>query len=160
MGDVFSFNWPLYAAAGVVFVGAVATLWLAPWPAVMILSGFAAAGCVWFLLGSLGVSHWVYDRSDLYRWNWLVRAFEGAAPRRFILCHAGYDEASGLLKAKYPEGDWRVLDHYDAPTMTEPSIHRARRRYPPTAETVAARFDRWPLEASAAGVVFGMLAIH
>ena len=44
--------------------------------------------------------------------------------------------------------------------MTEPSIRRARRIYPPVAGTVQAPFDRWPVSTGSTGIIFGLLAIH
>lgn len=44
--------------------------------------------------------------------------------------------------------------------MTEASIRRARKRFPPTAGTKSAPFDKWPVAAQSLDVVFGLLAIH
>ncbi len=149
------FNWPFYAAAfGTLLLAVIA---FAYFP--LIASG-VIAGCVYFLIGSLGVSHWVYDVSDLYRWKWLGRALRNSRLLEMVLCHSGFDEASAMLKQKFPDASWRVIDHYDPLTMTEASIRRARKLFPPTAGTLAAKFDVWPLEDSSVDVVFGMLAIH
>ncbi len=102
----------------------------------------------------------MYDRSDLYRWKWLGRVLGGAKIKRAIFCHAGFDEASESLRVHFPEVDWVVLDHYDEARMSEPSIQRARRLYPPTSETLAAAFDRWPTDDKSADAVLGLLAIH
>lgn len=149
------FNWPFYATAFAVLLLAVLAFERFP----LIASG-AIAGCVYFLIGSLGVSHWVYDLSDLYRWTWLGRALRGSRLQEMVVCHSGFDEASAMLKQRFPEADWRVIDHYDPATMTEASIRRARRLFPPTEGTLPARFDAWPLADSSVDVVFGMLAIH
>lgn len=149
------FNWPFYAAAfGVLLIAVLAFAYF-----LLIASG-VIAGCVYFLIGSLGVSHWVYDVSDLYRWKWLERALRNSRLREMVLCHSGFDEASAMLKQKFPDVSWRVIDHYDPLTMTEASIRRARKLFPPTAGTLAAKFNAWPLEDSSVDVVFGMLAIH
>jgi hypothetical protein len=149
------FNWPFYAAAGAVLWVALATIGYFP-----VVGSLAIAGCVYFLVGSLGVSHWVYDRSELYQWSWLNRALGNAEVGEMVLCHSGFDEASAILKQKFPQSAWRVLDHYDPATMTEASIRRARKLFPPTEGTSAARFDHWPLADASQEVVFGMLAIH
>jgi SAM-dependent methyltransferase len=149
------FNWPFYAAAlGVLLIALVA---IGYFP---LMGSLVIAGCVYFLIGSLGVSHWVYDRSDLYRWVWLDRALGNARTGEMALCHSGFDETSAMLKQKFPQSGWRVLDHYDPAIMTEASIRRARKLFPPTAGTIPAEFDRWPLADGSQDVVFGMLAIH
>ncbi len=149
------FNWPFYAMAGGVLLAAILVTGYFP-----VGGGLVLTGCAYFLLGSLGVSHWVYDCSDLYRWSWLDRALGDSPAGILALCHSGFDEASEMLKRKFPISEWRVLDHYDPATMTEASIRRARRLFPPTSGTVAARFDRWPLVDGSLDVVFGILAIH
>lgn len=157
---IVRFNWPFYAAALLVLLGAAVgmlgtgNLWLRAG------CGLAFGGAAWFLAGSLGVSHLVYDRSDLYRWAWLERACAGTAPARAIFCHSGFDEASEVLRARWPGTQWRVLDHFDAGRMTEPSIRRARALFPPTRGTQAASFDRWPCADGEADLVLGLLAIH
>ena len=65
-----------------------------------------------------------------------------------------------MLKQKFPQAAWSVLDHYDPAIMTEASIRRARKLFPPTEGTISAKFDRWPLADASQNVVFGMLAIH
>ncbi len=149
------FNWPFYAAALAVLLMALPVIGWFP-----LVGSLAIAGCVYFLIGSLGVSHWVYDRSDLYRWTWLDRALGNARTREMALCHSGFDEASAMLKQKFPQAGWRVLDHYDPAVMTEASIRRARKLFPPTEGTISATFDRWPLADGSQDVIFGMLAIH
>jgi hypothetical protein len=113
-----------------------------------------------FLISSLAVSHHIYDRSDLYRWTWLQRALSGAARSQFIFCHSGFDEASRCLREELGEVRWLVLDHFDATHMTESSIRRARRMFPPVPGTASAAFNRWPVASQGADVIFGLLAIH
>ncbi len=152
------FNWPFYAAAAgfmvLGWIGVAAGGWLA------VAGASVVMGCCYFLIGSLGVSHWVYDLSDLYQWAWLDRALGNSRVEKLALCHSGFDEASVMLKRKFPQAAWQVLDHYDPATMTEASIRRARKLYPPTAGTVASRFYQWPVEDAKLDVVFGLLAIH
>jgi len=155
---IVHFNWPFYVAALLVFLVSIAGLFTGGIPALG--SCLVLLGCLWLLVGSLGVSHWVYDRSDLYRWAWLSRALRNKSPENILLCHSGFDEASEMLKPLFPAAKWTVLDHFDPAVMTEASIHRARKLFPPTPGTVAARYDHWPLPAGTQDVVFGLLAIH
>lgn len=155
---IAAFNWPFYAtAAGIIVSGCLAVL---AGGFFAVAGAIAVAGCSYFLVGSLGVSHWVYDRSDLYRWAWLDRALKASRINRIVLCHSGFDEVSEMLKRRYPQAEWMVLDHFDPATMTEASIRRARNNYPPTAGTVSARFDRWPVADASQDTVLGLLAIH
>jgi len=159
MWTIARFNWPLYGAALAVLIGAGTGM--------VLVTGFfkfllaiAGACAAYFILVSLGVSHWVYDRSDLYRWSWLGCALNGGAIRQAISCHSGFDETSAELRQQFSGAQWTILDHYDAARMTEPSIRRARALYPPTTGTLACAYDAWPLAAGSADVVFALLAIH
>ena len=157
---IVRFNWPFYGIAVVVFAAAVVGMfvWRDPW--VLAFFGAIAMGSGYFVFVSLGVSHLIYDRSDLYGWQWLERVLGGGEVRRVVFCHAGFDEASDALREKLPGAEWRLLDHHDPATMTEASIRRARKLYPPTEGTEAAPFSQWPIGDEWADGVFGLLAIH
>jgi len=160
MHTVFRFNWPLYLAAGVVFLAAIVGLCFAGSTVLKLACAPAMAGAAYFLFVSLGVSHLIYDRSDLYRWRWFQRALPGPRPERIVVCHSGFDEVSEALKHQLRPAEFVVLDHFDAEHMTEPSIQKARRLFPPTPGTLSAPFDQWPLASGSADIVFGLLAIH
>jgi hypothetical protein len=159
MITIARFNWPFYLAALAMFVAAGSVIFLTSGP--LRAASAVAFGCAaYFIFVSLGVSHFVYDCSDLYRWSWLGRATHGAPVRQAIFCHSGFDETSPELRERFSEVQWTILDHYDPERMTEPSIHRARSSFPPTPGTLACRYNAWPLPANSADVVFGLLAIH
>jgi len=160
MWTIVRFNWPFYAVAlvSLVICGTGAVCWwgsFAGWAL-----GLVCGGVVYFLIGSLGVAHFIYDRSDLYRFGWLVRALGEKRVRRGIFCHSGFDEVSAMVREMISPGQWLVIDHYDEALMGEPSIRRARRAFPPDGGTVAAGFDRWPADDGWADVIFGILAVH
>lgn len=159
MLTIVRFNWPLYGVALAVMTTAGTGIFLVT-GFLKVVSAIAFAGATYFIVVSLGVSHLIYDRSELYRWSWLGRALTGASVRQGIFCHSGFDETSADLREQLGNAEWVVLDHYDAERMTEPSIHRARALFPPTAGTFACNHDAWPPAAKPADVVFALLAIH
>ena len=154
------FNWPFYVAAMAVLLASLAGLIFVSTLIAKLVSAATMAGAAYFFFGSLGISHLIYDRSDLYRWRWLDRALRGAKIHRAIFCHSGFDETSEELRARLDEVEWLILDHFDETQMTEASIRRARRMFPPTPRTQSAASDRWPVAAESADMVFGLLAIH
>ena len=160
MMTIAQFNWPFYAVAVAVLIASLAGLFLLPGPALKVICGLAFAVAAYFLCGSLGASHLIYDRSDLYRWGWLDDALRGANLRQAIYCHSGFDEASAALREKFGDVQWQILDHFDENQMTEASIRRARAMFPPTHGTLPSRHDAWPVAAESADVVLGLLAIH
>jgi len=160
MSTIARFNWPFYIAAIAVSIASFAGVFLLAGVALKVACSVVLVSAAWFLFGSLGVSHLIYDRSELYRWSWLERALRGANVRQAILCHCGFDEASAALRKLLSDVQWHVLDHFDAERMTEPSIRRARAMFPPTPSTVPSRYDAWPVAAESTDVVLGLLAIH
>ncbi len=160
MLTIVRFNWPFYLVAAMVLVASIILFFTTNGVAIKWASGCVLLGAAYFVVVSLGVSHYVYDRSDLYRWAWLERALRGTVPERAIVSHSGFDEVSVPLRERDAAIRWVVLDHFDERTMTEPSIRRARRSFPPASGTIPSPFDRWPLQTGSSDVVFGILAIH
>jgi SAM-dependent methyltransferase len=95
------------------------------WVRMLLCAGAVMAA--WWTLASLLVSHWVYDRSTLYRWDWIEEMLE-RAPVRWAHLHCGLDESSSSLRELFPQSEGEVLDFYDGTTMSEPSIALARRQ--------------------------------
>jgi SAM-dependent methyltransferase len=155
-------NWSYYFVALLVLLVALMVHATASVPALKLACAAAAFGSAYFVLGSLGVSYVVYDRSDLYRWKWLSRALGDSSRKHVIVCHTGFDESSESLRHELGSETmrWIVLDHFDATRMTEPSIRRARELCPPAHGIIAAAFDRWPTESESADLIFALLAIH
>src|SRR5437879_13877568 len=73
MLQILEFNWPWYAVVLAMLLlacGALASLSLSPWMRRIITAGM---GCATLWAGvSLFVSHWIYDRSPLRRWDWIA----------------------------------------------------------------------------------------
>jgi SAM-dependent methyltransferase len=97
--------------------------WAAP-PALLLASATLA-----LTASSLLVSHYVYDRSALAGWSWLLPQLV-APPRRWAALHAGLDEATPALRRLFPGAAGVALDVFDAREMPEPSIAVARRLEP------------------------------
>jgi hypothetical protein len=160
MLTIARFNWPFYVAAIAVMIPSLAGSWLLFRADLRVASAVTFSVAAYFLFGSLGVSHFVYDRSDLYRWDWLERALRGVNMRQAIFCHCGFDDASPALCQRFSGVQWQLLDHFDQQQMTEASIRRARAMFPPVPGTLSSRYDAWPLAADSADVVIALLAIH
>jgi hypothetical protein len=160
MLTIVRFNWPFYVAAIAVMMASFAGWVLLSRPDLRAACAITFAAAAYFLICSLSVSHFIYDRSDLYRWGWLERALRGANMRQAIFCHCGFDEASPALGKRFGDVQWHLLDHFDPQQMTEASIHRARAMFPPTPGTLPSRYDAWPLAANSADVVLALLAVH
>lgn len=158
VGNILRFNWPFYALA---LAGA----------ALLTAAGFAVGGRLSLLAFaalaalavttavSLLVSAYVYDLSGLYELKWLDRIGVEAG-ERMVNIHAGFDETSALLRRRYPDARWTVLDVYDPEKHTEPSIRRARRAHPPSPGDLSADTVELPLPSASQAAIFLILAAH
>ncbi|MGW7001884.1 class I SAM-dependent methyltransferase [Streptomyces sp. NPDC054933] len=150
---VLAYNWPMYtagsaaAAAGAVIGRRCRAAWV------------GSALAVWWLAASLVASHRVYDRSDLHSWRWLDAVLPGG-PGRHLVVSAGLDEASAVLRARYPRAPQTIADLYDGLPVAEPSLRRARRRVPPRPGSLPARAQRLPGADASYDTVIAPFAVH
>jgi SAM-dependent methyltransferase len=160
VSNIIRFNPGFYVVGGLTILAGSAGMWLVGrfMPDGILLGGWIALAIAgWWFCASLAVSFWIYDLSGLYRWDWLSRRL----PREnaeILVAHAGFDEVTLSLRRRFPT--WRVtpLDFHDATRMTEPSIRRARRRYPPLPDTILASLEAWPIDQPIECVLFSLSA--
>jgi SAM-dependent methyltransferase len=158
--QIFVYNWHFYAATVVLDLFA-AVIWIRiSLPAGIRVAAFLIAGVATFwALSSLLVSHYVYDRSHLYEWNWLAEVLE-RRPDCWSNIHAGLDQTSDALRRLFPATRSRILDIYIPEEMTEPSIERARRRASAAARTERANPFELPLDDNECDTIFLIFAAH
>lgn len=158
---VVRFNWPLYVVSSLVVL---ALLLLA------MQSSFAGGVRAAFLLSSVLVllqtllsllaSHWVYDRSALRDWRFLVESLNEQDSLCIVNVHSGYDETSGALRQLFTKADIATVDLYPALGRREPSIVRARELYPPGAKSICETISDWPLTDSSVDFILIAFAAH
>lgn len=156
--QILQFNWRMYAATAV-GACAVAGAWRVVPEAVRMLLLMVLAPAASWMIASLAVSHYVYDRFPLYDLHWMERAL-GHAPRRWINIHAGWDETSGLLEAIFPDAVGEAVDLFDPRVMTEASIREARKASRAVVPTTPAKFDALPFESGTVDTAFVIFAAH
>ncbi|MEM6768481.1 MAG: class I SAM-dependent methyltransferase, partial [Bacteroidota bacterium] len=108
------------------------------------------------LLITLVVSGYVYDVSDLYQLNFLPTS----SPKSILNIHAGFDEVSPILKSKFPKSKLTICDFYDPGLHTEVSIKRARKAYPPSADTIKVKTNSLPFADNSYDIIVAFLAAH
>ncbi len=158
--QIVRYNWSLYVAAifgSLLVVGLVVVTHPPTVLAGLLILG-AIAALFWLAL-SLAVSHYVYDRSDLYRWQW-IRERIAPNPGHVVNIHAGLDETSLALQEMYPAAEVTILDIYDPAEMPEPSIARARREARSMLASVSADFRKLPLQTASADLVTVIFVAH
>ncbi len=156
MLKILRFNWKRYALT---LIGCAVALGIAdhlsPWLGAAVVAG-AIFAVLWSIF-SLVVSHWVYDRSEIYRWNWIATWF-CAPPKRWVHLHAGLDDSSECIRTLFPETEGTVVDIFDPAEMTEASIVEARKISRVSGEH--ADFKHLPLKDEAADAVFLIFTAH
>ena len=158
--QIVRYNWTLYIVAVLVATLVVLLVDVVHPPAALAgLLILGAVAAVFWLVLSLAVSHYVYDRSDLYRWEW-IRDRVAPGPRHVVNIHAGLDETRLALQEMYPAAEVTILDIYDPAEMPEPSIARARREPRATVASVKAEFRRLPLATASADLVTVVFVAH
>jgi SAM-dependent methyltransferase len=160
VSSIVRFNWGYYATSALVLAAAFAihSVQALPWwlRTSAICGGIAL---VFWTCSSLLVSWYVYDVAGVTRWGWM-RDRLGLAPSRWANVHAGLDQSTTALRRLYPGSEGVVIDIYDAKTMTEPSIARARRIYPATEPFEQGQVRHLPLPDSDRDAVFLLFAAH
>lgn len=152
--NIIRFNWHVYTLTFI-------TIWIGCM-AGNCLNGYSQLVC-WICVAiaslsfivSLSVSHYIYDRSQLYDFDWIkTNMTKGIV----INIHSGFDESSFLLEQRFPNARFMVWDFYDPKKHTEPSIKRARKIYP--SEGIAINTENVPQTDSTVELVFLLFAAH
>ena len=164
--QILQFNWRFYAVTvSCVALALLALPFLPLWERAGVLTG--AAPALFWMVSSLLVSHYVYDRFPLYDLHWIARVLS-RPPRHWINIHCGLDETSGLLTGIFPDAFGRVVDIFDAQVMTETSIRQASRQAGRQARggksgaipAMQARFDDLVFGANRFDAAFCIFAAH
>ncbi|GAB7188502.1 hypothetical protein ATKI12_8333 [Kitasatospora sp. Ki12] len=156
--EVVRYNWPLYAAGVLTAAGGWAAARHLPRPAAVLARAGAATAAAHLAVSTLAT--WcVYDRSELYTYDWLP-ALLPDGPGTHLVISAGLDEASPRISTRHPAARQHIADLYDPALTTEGSIRRARRRVPPAPGTVPARPGALPARTSSLDTVFAVFAAH
>lgn len=156
--NIIRFNWHFYVVAGIsVLLAIIASLYLEK-----VLSSVAmilASGILVSTGISLLVSYYVYDRSHLYDFTWMGH-LDAAHATCVMNVHAGFDETSCIIKEKLPSAELKVFDFYNPAKHTEVSIERARKAYPPFADTVKVSTSTLPVGDKSIDMSFNIFALH
>ncbi len=158
VGNIIRFNWHFYLLSLLLVTGYLLFKSLLP-PAVAKPAGWMCWVAIAMILLSLLTSWYVYDFSGLYQLQWLVIP-EGEAHKTILNIHAGFDETSGLIRARFPDHALFVFDFYDPKKHTELSVRRARKAYGPYPGTLPVSTSRLPLPDRSMGTVLVILSAH
>jgi hypothetical protein len=157
--NILRFNYEFFVAATCVVVGCLIGAWGFEGKTAPSLCMLVAAAVAFASLISLVASWWIYDFSSLYSFSWmdpLLPSVSGPA----LNIHAGFDETSELLHARYPHLSLEVMDFYDPIRHTERSIRRARRVQPPYPGTQQVSPSTLVLAPNKYVAIFLILAVH
>jgi SAM-dependent methyltransferase len=160
VAQIVRYNWPFYIVGGSVTIAAAIVVAGTELPGPVrpaLLAGLGLA--LFWIVGSLATSYYVYDRSSLYRWGWIARHFPSRLAR-WANIHSGLDETTPALRAIFPDGAFDVIDIYDPVEMTEASIRRARAMAHPVHAATPAHCETLPLADGGCDAIFLIFAAH
>jgi SAM-dependent methyltransferase len=159
MLQIIDFNWPWYAGG---MTGFLAICWVVrhlPLPVWLTAAAFTGSACaVGWLVFSLLISHWVYDRSPLRRWDWIAGCLP--PPNDAVSIHAGFDESGVHLARIFPNAHLRSWDVYRPEVMTEGSIARARKLGANPNSAILVNLHRLPPPDLSLDAIFLIFAAH
>ena len=153
---IFLYNWPLFLGT---WLGAVVVALLPlPSPLRWVVAAGAVFAVAWSLF-SLGVSHFIYDRSSLLAGKWVAPLLDAPSIARWASIDAGLDAEVDLGRVM---GGARVatLDIFSAEFMSAGSIRRARERTPRAHVAQAASPIALPLENDSLDAVTVVFSAH
>jgi hypothetical protein len=158
--QIVRFNWPFFTVAAGLLLLAFGLGFFVRIPVALRTLVFVPAlfGAVW-LIASLAVSHYIYDRTHLYEGDWIRKAL-GRSPPRWATFHAGLDEFSGVIQQAFPKSSGVVADFFDPEEMTERSIVRARNLNSQEAACLRVDFRSLPMRDGEFDALFVFFAAH
>lgn len=128
--NIIAFNWPFYLLVLVVVVVSAFAMFCTG-GMIYFASMIALFVALYQLLASIFVSWWVYDASSFYKLSWLQKQLVNDGDLRLLNLSAGFDETTELIENKF-KVSVTAADFFNAQQHTEPSIKRARLKYPPS----------------------------
>ena len=160
---IVRFNWPWYASPVLMTVVLSSVLTLSTLPALwqMLAWALIALADGWLLV-SLVVSHYVYDRSAVARGGWLDGETAGQESKHIAIFHLGQDEASAHSARLLPSATIRIFDVYHPDHSGSPSLSRARTRARTlaVAASTPAVFNQLPLADGSIDLALVIFAAH
>src|SRR5260370_34638296 len=154
------YNWHFYAAALVLdLIAVIFLVEFSPSPAIRLAVMLGSAIVSFWAVSSLLVSHYIYDRSRLFQWNWLASVVN-RNPVSWANIHAGLDQTSEALIRLFPAARRRILDIYVSSEMSEPSIERARHHIGTATVSEKADPQALPLRNCECDTVFLIFVAH
>jgi len=106
---------------------------------------------------SLFASYYIYDFSGLYKFKWIKK---NNIKDHILNINAGFDETSELIIDRNRSSIFSALDFYDPLKHTEVSIKRARKYFPPVANTISIKTNSIPFEDNSIDKIFLILSAH
>lgn len=156
--NIIRFNWHFYVIA-IALIILMVIAWLFTSNnysnAILIIALISALS----LLLSLFISYYIYDRSALYKLDWL-NDLNIQSQDVLVNINAGFDETSSIIAQQFPDTLLHVFDFYDPEKHTEVSIERARKRYAVFPGTKRISTNIIPLNNASVDFALAILAAH
>lgn len=154
--NIIRFNWHFYVLA-ILFIFSLLFLSNFANSIIRIVLQLISFLISTIILISLAVSYYVYDLSEFYTFDWIKHDDTEIS---IININAGFDETSALIKRKFINSKFSVLDFYNPQKHTEASIKRARKQYPAYPNTIEIDTSKIDLVSNSVDKIFIILSAH
>jgi hypothetical protein len=159
VAQIVRFNWPFYAAATFVLILGACLFCALAMPSLVRATLIATiGGAAFWLILSLVIAHYIYDRAGIYDGAWIGITIH-EAPKRWATFHAGLEEFNEVIYNQFPHTEGSVFDLFDPTEMREPSIRRAR-QLATAPQGIPADFRALPLRDDELDAAFVFFAAH
>jgi hypothetical protein len=114
-------------------------------------------GTIYFSISSILFSYFIYDRSDLYKFNWL-KEFNRTKNNPLINVYSGYTEAGHLLEKIFVGYPVYHFDFFDIKVSVTKSIQKAKALSPKLINKDI-KYNKWESDLKADTILF-MQSLH
>lgn len=156
--NIIRFNPGMFITASLIILAGIIALTLTS-DSLQLLIAAGLTAAIASLTISLLVSHWIYDKSEIYSLPSLKNSHP-TTHENWLTINAGFDEITPILKTLFPNTNLRILDFYDPTKHTEPSIARARSAYPPHPETETITSHHIPADDNSTEKIIAFFSLH
>jgi len=152
---VVLFNWPIFLAVDLTILAGV--LWGCFASQHAWIGWVVAGGGLLAEIVTLGMTWWIYDRSPLYRFDWLTPMVEPGD--RLLNVTVGFDESTEPLRERFPDCEVTTVA-LEGPEVGGASVERARRTAPVAGDACQIGVRDWPPASEPFDLALFFFAAH
>ena len=105
-------------------------------------------------------SHQLYDKSNLYKPEELLKSINIKKTDKAILLHASFDPVSSELEKMFDKGNFKIYNIYGNRHQDEKSIKISNKVFPPNPNQLVVNPSKLPDESNSINYVLAITSLH